>query len=193
MEFSTRQITQLLSKWGEGDKSALNQLVPFVYEELHRRAGQYLRRERSDHTLQATALINEAYLRLVDQKQVDWKNRSHFFGVAAQSMRRILVDHALKHLAAKRGQGTRALSLDEAIQVGAQRAPDLVNLDEALKLLEKIDPQQSRIVELRFFGGLSIEETAQALGLSPASVKREWRVARIWLYNQIGKREAGEK
>ena len=183
---STQEITQLLVNWGEGDETALNKLVPIVYQELRRLAQHYSRRERPDHTLQVTALIHETYLRLIDQTQVDWKNRTHFFGVAAQMMRRILVDYARKHRASKRGKGDRALSLDEAIHVGDSRGSDLVNLDEALRRLEKIDPKQSKLVELRFFGGLSIEEIAQALGCSPATVKREWHLARIWLYNQIG-------
>ena len=191
MEPSPQEITQLLVKWGEGDQKVLSRLMPLVYQELRLLARHYFRRERPDHTLQVTALIHEAYLRLIDQRKVDWQNRSHFFGIAAQLMRRILVDHARQQKAAKRGEGHRPLALDEAIQVSDQMNPDLINLDDALKRLEKIDPRQSQIVELRFFGGLSIDKTAQALGNSPATVKREWHLARVWLYDQIHKGDAG--
>jgi RNA polymerase sigma factor (TIGR02999 family) len=162
--------------------------MPLVYDELKRLAGSYLRRERLDHTLQSAALVNEAYLRLVDQKQVQWQNRAHFFGIAAQMMRRILVDHARGHKAAKRGAGMPVLALDEAVAEAQGRSVDLIGLDDALQKLEKIDPQQGKIVELRFFSGLSIEETATVLGISPATVKRDWAAARAWLYREVSAR-----
>jgi RNA polymerase sigma factor (TIGR02999 family) len=178
-------VTQLLEHWSNGDSEALERLMPLVYDELHRLAQRYLRRERSDHTLQSTALVHEAYLRMVDQKNVRWQNRAHFFGVAAQSIRHILVDHARSHLAAKRGAGAAKLSLDEAIGVPEKREVDLLALDQALKGLAVLDPQQGRIVELRFFGGLSIEETAEVLHISPATVKRDWVMAKAWLYQNL--------
>ena len=181
-------VTQLLVNWGNGDKAALDALAPLVYDELRRLAQSYLRRERSDHTLQGTALVNEAYLRLVDQKEVKWQNRAHFFGVAAQMIRRILVDHARGHQAAKRGAGAAKLSLDDALAVpGVGKDLNLVNLDEALKELETHDARQSRIIELRYFTGLSIEETAEVVGISPATVKREWTAARAWLFRQLSR------
>jgi RNA polymerase sigma factor (TIGR02999 family) len=181
---ASRDVTQLLLKWNSGDQAALDQLIPLVYDELRRLADRYLRRERRDHTLQTTALVHEAYLRLVDQK-VEWKNRSQFFAIAAQLMRRILVDHARSHGAAKRGSGERKLSLDDIVIRFEERAADLVALDDALTGLASIDPQQSRIVELRFFGGLTVEETADVLDISPATVKREWNMAKAWLYRQL--------
>lgn len=181
-------ITQLLVEWSAGDQAALDQLMPLVYDELRRLARSYLRRERPDHTLQATALVHEAYLRLIDQHSVSWQNRAHFFGIAAQMMRRILVNHALARATAKRGGPAQKLSLDESIGVADQRDVDLLALDEALKQLESLDAQQSRIVELRFFGGLSIEETAAVLSLSPATIKREWSTARLWLKRQLAGR-----
>jgi RNA polymerase sigma factor (TIGR02999 family) len=180
-------ITQLLVEWSGGDQAALDQLMPLVYDELRRLARSYLRRERPDHTLQATALVHEAYLRLVDQHSVSWQNRAHFFGIASQMMRRILVNHAVARATAKRGGPAEKLSLDEAIAVVDQRDIDLIALDNALKQLETLDAQQSRVVELRFFGGLSIEETAEVLNLSPATVKREWSTARLWLRRQFAK------
>jgi RNA polymerase sigma factor (TIGR02999 family) len=182
----TQDVTQLLVKLGDGDQSALDELLPLVYDELRRLADRYLRRERSDHTLQATALVNEAYLRLVDQ-HVPWQNRAHFFGVAAEMMRRILVDHAREHKAQKRGSGQLKLSLDEAINMSDERASDLIALDEALNALAEFDPQKSRIVELRFFAGLSIEETARVLGIGTATVIRQWRMAKAWLYHEVSK------
>ena len=173
--------------WSHGDEQALDQLTPLVYDELRKMARTYLRRERSDHTLQATALVHEAYLRLIDQHSVSWRNRAHFFGIASQMMRRILVNHALARAAEKRGGGAEKLSLDETVSFPNQREIDLIALDEALKELECLDPQQTRIVELRFFGGLSIEETAEALRISPATVKREWSTARLWLRRQLAK------
>ncbi len=188
MTASLKDVTQLLVHWGKGDGQALDRLMPLVYDELHRMASRYLRRERQGHTLQATALINEAYLRIVDQNRVNWQNRAHFFGVAAQMMRRILVDHARSHLYAKRGGGAQKLTLDEAIATPQERDLDLVALDDALTALTEIDPQQSRIIELRFFGGLTIEETAEVLSISPATVKRDWNMAKAWLYGEISNR-----
>jgi RNA polymerase sigma factor (TIGR02999 family) len=188
MTASLKDVTQLLVHWGRGDKQALDRLMPLVYDELHRMASRYLRRERQEHTLQTTALINEAYLRIVDQNRVNWQNRAHFFGVAAQMMRRILVDHARSHLYAKRGGGAQKLTLDEAIATPQERDLDLVALDDALTTLAEIDPQQSRIIELRFFGGLTIEETAEVLSISPATVKRDWNMAKAWLYGEISNR-----
>ena len=186
---ATPEVTQLLLKWSNGDREALENLLPLVYKELHQLAARYLRRERSDHTLQATALVHEAYLKLIDQREVRWQNRAHFFGVAAQAMRRILVDHARGHMAAKRGSGGVKISLDdnEAAIVSDARAEEMVALDDALNQLSEIDPQKSRIVELRFFGGLSIEETAEVLGVGTATVTRQWRMARAWLYDQVQK------
>ncbi len=181
------ELTQLLLAWSEGDRAALDKLLPLVYDELRRLARHYMSRERAGHTLQTTALVNEAYLRLIDQKQVRWQNRAHFFAIAAQFMRRILVDHARKHAYAKRGGGARRVPLDEAATVSQERAADLVALDEALTSLTEIDPQQGRIVELKFFGGLSTEETAEVLGLSPAKVRREWSAAKAWLYHELNK------
>ena len=178
-------VTQLLESWSNGDQVALEKLMPLVYDELHRLAQRYLRQERSDHTLQSTALVHEAYLRMVDQKNVRWQNRAHFFGVAAQSIRHILVDHARSHRAAKRGSGAAKLSLDEAIGVPEKREVDLLALDESLERLSSLDPQQGQIVEMRFFGGLSIEETAEALRISPATVKRDWVMAKAWLYQNL--------
>src|SRR3954471_7199662 len=168
MTAGTAEVTQLLQAYNEGDNNALDKLLPLVYDELRKLADRYLKRERDDHTLQATALVHEAYLRLVDQ-HVSWQNRAHFFGVAAQMMRRILVDHARHNMAAKRGSGGIKLSLDENIDVSDERASDLIALDEALDALDKLDPQKRRMVELRYFGGLSVEDTAQILGVSVAT------------------------
>ncbi len=181
MALVAQDVTKFLIAWNEGDQSGLDQLLPAVYDELRRLARGYLRRERSDHTLQATALVHEAYLRLINQQQVTWQNRAHFFGVAAQMMRRILVNHAVAKAADKRGGQATKLSIDEAVSFAAERQVDLIALDDALKTLEQLDPQQSRVVELRFFGGLSIEETAEVLSVSPATVKREWQTAKLWL------------
>jgi RNA polymerase sigma-70 factor (ECF subfamily) len=182
------QVTQLLKQWQEGSNDALEALMPLVYKELKRLAGSYLRRERPDHTLQSAALVNEAYLRLVDQNQTHWQNKAHFYGIAAQMMRRILADHARGHNAAKRGSGMPELELDEAIAPAQSRSLDLVDLEEALQKLERLDPQQGRIVELRFFSGLSIEDTANVLSISPATVKRDWAAARAWLFREVGAR-----
>jgi len=185
MAESAPTITELLIEWGNGDRAALDRLTPLVYDELRQMARTYLRGERPDHTLQATALVHEAYLRLVEQHSVSWQNRAHFFGIASQIMRRILVNHALARKAAKRGGGVTKLSLDEAVSSADGREVELIALDEALQELEKLDPRQSHIVELRYFGGLSIEETAEVLDLSPATVKREWDTARLWLCRRL--------
>jgi len=181
-----QQVTQLLKQWQEGSNEALEALMPLVYKELKRLAASYLRRERSDHTLQSAALVNEAYLRLVDQNQTRWQNKAHFYGIAAQMMRRILADHARGHNAAKRGSGLPELELDEAVAQAKGRSVDLLGLEEALQKLEKLDPQQGRIVELRFFSGLSIEDSANVLAISPATVKRDWAAARAWLFREMG-------
>jgi RNA polymerase sigma factor (TIGR02999 family) len=175
----------LLVEWGKGDRGALEKLTPLVYEELKRLATRYLRRERREHTLQSTALVHEAWLRLIDQKHVHWQNRAQFFGIAAEMIRRILIDHARNRQAAKRGDGALKLTLDDALAAPDIRDLDLVALDDALQDLAKFDPQQSRMVELRFFAGLSIEESAEVLGVSPATVKREWAAARAWLYREL--------
>jgi len=180
-----REVTALLVNWSNGDQHALDELMPLVYGELRRLAGAHLRRERSDHTLQSTALVHEAFLRLVNQRDVHWRSRAHFYGIAAQMIRRILVDHARSQQAGKRGAGAIKLELDEAMAVSSQREVDLVGLDEALERLAKLDERQGRIVELRFFAGLSVEETAEVMHLSPATVKREWSSARAWLYREI--------
>ena len=186
------QVTQLLQKWQEGNQEALEALMPLVYNELKRLAGSYLRRERPDHTLQSAALVNEAYLRLVDQTQTRWQNKAHFYGIAAQMMRRVLADHARSHNAVKRGAGMPELELNESIAQAQSRSVDLLDLEEALQKLEKLDPQQGRIVELRFFSGLSIEDTANVLGISPATVKRDWAAARAWLFREVAARHAVE-
>lgn len=186
---STSSVTQLLLQWSHGDTAAREALIPLVYEELRRIARHCLASQRPDHTLQSTALVHEAYLRLVDRSSVHWENRVHFFAVAAQLMRRILVDHARKQRAAKRGGRNLTLSLDEAVAPPARRPVDLIALDDALNGLAALDSRQSQIVELRFFGGLSIEDTSQLLDLSPATVKREWATARAWLYQQMNQEE----
>lgn len=189
-ETSTQQVTRLLVNWSNGDQSALEQLTPLVYGELRRLAGRYLRRERPDHTLQSTALVHEAFIRMIDQRNVRWQNRAHFFGVAAQMIRRILVDHARGRQASKRGAGAPRLSLDEAIALPDRKDIDLVALDDALTSLARIDPQQARIVELRFFTGLTVDETAEVLNISPATVKRDWVTAKAWLYREISRNAA---
>ena len=185
MSEASENVTQLLVDWSSGSKQALDRLVPIVYDELRRQAARYLKRDRVGHTLQTTALIHEAYLRLVDQKNVHWQNRAHFFGIAAQLMRQILVDHARTRKRAKRGGSRIRVSLNEATAVATVRDLDIVALDEALARLAEIDPQQSRVVELRYFSGLNVEETAEVLGISPATVKREWRSAKAWLHREI--------
>lgn len=185
MSQSSENVTRLLLDWSKGNKEALDRLVPIVYEELRRQASRYLRRERAGHSLQTTALIHEAYIRLVDQRNVHWQNRAHFYGIAAQLMRRILVDHARTRTRAKRGGSGIRVSLDEATTITTSKDVDIVALDEALGRLAEIDQQQSRIVELRFFSGLNVEETAEVLRISPATVKREWRMAKAWLHREI--------
>lgn len=175
-------VTELLQQWSEGRKDALDRLLPMVYSELKRLAAIYIHRERREHTLQATGLVHEAFLKLVDQRAVRWQNRAHFYGIAAQLMRRILVDYARERSAAKRGAGEPHLSLDEALVMAEERDLDLVALDELLTRLAAIDPQQSQIVELRFFGGLTMEETAEVLRISPATVGRDWTLAKAWLH-----------
>lgn len=182
----TRTVTELLLAWSGGDTSVDDELMSQVYEELRRVARQALRRERSDHTLQATALVHETYLRLIDQRTVTWQSRHHFLALAAQMMRRILVDHARKRRFAKRGGGVATLSLDTVLELPlAEQGPDLLALDDALNDLGKNEPEQARLVELRFFAGLSIQETADALSLSPATVDRRWRLAKAWLYRAL--------
>ena len=183
-------VTQLLRNWQGGDQAARDQLLGIVYDELRRQAARYLRRERPDHTLQPTALVHEAYLQLIDQSRVSWENRAHFFGAAARLMRRVLVDHARAHQAEKRGSGEEKLALDEAIAVPENKDLNILALNDALEELARLDEQQSRIVELRYFGGLSIEETATVTGVSPATVKREWAMAKVWLHNQIKRTSA---
>jgi len=174
-------ITQLLVRWSEGDRGALDELMPLVYDELHKLAGIYLRRERHNHTLQPTALVNEAYVRLVDQENLSWQSRAQFYGLAAKLMRNILVDHARQHGAAKRGGEQLRLSLSDADRLGDKPDVDMIALDDALRDLESSYPEHSKIVELRFFGGLTIEETAEVLAVSHATVEREWAFARAWL------------
>ena len=182
-----KEVTQLLIQLTEGNRTVLDELLPLIYSELRSLAANYLRRERSGHTLQPTALVHEAYMRMVDQTRVQWQNRAHFFGVAAQAMRRILVDHARGHNAGKRGSGNSLLSLDDGLEVSGERAAELIALDDALKALAELDPQKCRIVELRFFGGLSIEETAAVLDIGTATVIRQWRLAKAWLYGERAK------
>ncbi len=177
-------ISELLEQWTHGDARALDELFPVVYDELHRLARGYLRSERSGHTLQSTALVHEAYLRLVNQN-VSWQNRAHFFGIAAQMMRRILVDYARQHNAARRGEGARNVTLDEKIAGAQEHDIDVMAVDEALTRLAEFDEQQSRIVELRFFAGLSIEDTSEVLKVSSATVKRDWAMAKAWLYREM--------
>jgi RNA polymerase sigma-70 factor (ECF subfamily) len=182
---SPHQITQLLKDWGNGDQAARDQLMPLVYEELRRMAHQHMRKERPGHTLQTSALVNEAFVRLVDQSEVEWQNRAHFFGIAAQMMRRILVDYARSRQYAKRGGGAQQVSFDEALFASEERADEVVALDDALKDLAQFDQRKSQIVELRFFGGLSIDETAELLKVSPGTVMRDWTLAKAWLRKQI--------
>ncbi|MFI5246933.1 MAG: sigma-70 family RNA polymerase sigma factor [Nitrospirales bacterium] len=184
---SIPNVTELLVGWSQGDQGALDQLLPLVYGELRRLARRSLRHERPNHTLQTTALVHEAYLRLVDQKSANWRNQVQFFAVASQLMRRILVDYARNHDAARRGGGGEKLVLDEAMIVSREKSVDLKALDESLKSLAALDPHQGRVVELRVFGGLTVEETAEVLGVSPRTVKREWSMAKAWLHRQISK------
>ena len=177
-------ITQLLRAWTEGDERALGELTPVVYAELHRLARRYMRRERPGHSLQTTALVNEAYMRLVGYTRMQWHNRAHFFAVSAQVMRRILVDHARRHNV-KRGRGVRHVALDDALVVSADPGFDLVALDDAMNALGRVDPRKVQVVEMRFFGGLSVDETAAVLQVSPVTVRRDWNSAKIWLYREL--------
>jgi RNA polymerase sigma factor (TIGR02999 family) len=192
MVSSVHEITRLLQAWSEGDKSALERLVPLVYDELHRLAHHYMAGERPGHTLQTSALLNEAYLRLVDSAKPSWQNRAHFFAVSAQAMRRILVDWARSRRALKRGGEARPLELEEALVVADGRGADFVALDDALKALAALDPRKSEVVELRFFGGLSVEETAEVLKVSPETVARDWKFAKSWLRRELSKEKAVE-
>jgi RNA polymerase sigma factor (TIGR02999 family) len=181
----TGEVTGLLVEWSNGDEAALEKLTPLVYDELRRVAARYLSRERAGHTLQATALVHEAFVRLVDQRRVQWRNTLHFVALAAQMMRRILVDHARSHAYAKRGGGAKKLSLDEAGELASQQIPDLLEVDVALDRLAGLDPELSRVVELRFFGGMKNEEIADVLGVSAPTVVRRWRLAKAWLYRHL--------
>jgi RNA polymerase sigma factor (TIGR02999 family) len=183
-ETSSANVSRLLRAWSDGDRSALDSLTPIVYEELRRLARRYMRGERPGHSLQTTALVNEAYLRLVDYKRMQWQNRAHFFAVSAQLMRRILVEHARRHNL-KRGAGVQHVSLDEQAVVGSHPATDLVALDDAMNELARIDARKAQVVELRFFGGLSVEETAEVLKVSSVTVMRDWSSARAWLYREM--------
>src|SRR5450432_740405 len=180
-------VSKLLRAWSNGDQSALEGLAPIVYAELRRLAHRYMKRERSSHSLQTTALVNEAYMRLVDYKRMRWQNRAHFFAVSGQVMRRILVENARRHNW-KRGGGVPHVSLEEAAVVGADRAEDLVALDDAMNALARIDPRKVLVVEMRFFGGLSVEETAEVLKVSPVTVRRDWSIAKVWLYRELAGR-----
>lgn len=183
MAVEEHDVTGLLRQWSNGNQQALGKLLPVIYDELRRVAHQYLNHERHEQTLETTALVHEAYLKLIDQHSVSWQNRAHFFAIAAQAMRRILIDNARKRSASKR-EGEK-IALEDVAIISTDRARHLLALDEALQRLEQIDPQQSKVVELRYFGGLTIEETAEAMGLSPATVKREWAMARAWLYQEL--------
>ena len=188
MPASSVTILQLLRAWGDGDRAALDRLTPLVYSELHSMAHRYMRRQRSGQTLQTSALVNEAYLRLVNVEGVHWQDRAHFFAVSAQLMRRILVDAARAHLADKRGGGFAHVYLDESRDASPQRSEDLLALDDALNALEEIDPRKARVVELRFFSGLSMEETAEALKISVPTAKRDWKLAKAWLTRELARR-----
>jgi RNA polymerase sigma factor (TIGR02999 family) len=179
------EVTGCLKAWSSGEPGALDRLVPAVHEELRQLAASYMRRERPNHTLQVTGLVNEAYLRLVEQRNVTWQDRRHFYGIAAQCMRRVLVDYARQRQAGKRGGDRLFVALDDTIDKAAERGLDLVALDDALTALATLDPRQAAIVELRYFGGMSIAETAEHLGISPATVKRDWESARVWLTRQL--------
>jgi len=184
MNPTVEDVSTLLRAWSEGDRRALEKLIPIVYEELRRLGRRYMRGERSGHSLQTTALVNEAYTRLVDYKRMQWQNRAHFFAVSAQLMRRILVEHARRHNQ-KRGGGVPHVSLEEAAVVSGDRAPDLVALDDAMQALSRLDARKAQVVEMRFFGGLSVDETAEVLKVSPATVMRDWSTAKSWLYREL--------
>ncbi len=182
---SLHEVTQLLRAWSAGDQNALGKLTPLVYRELHRAAKRYMARQQPDHTLQTTALVNEVYLRLVAFKEVSWEDRTHFFAVCAQLMRRILTDWARRQQYLKRGKEAQHIPLDEALVLAPERSPDLVALDDALKVLAETDPRKSQVVELRFYGGLSVDETAEVLKVSPETVMRDWRIAKLWLLREM--------
>ena len=183
---STEEVTGILLAWGQGDEAALEKLMPLVYAELKRLARHYLKGERAGNVLQTTALVNEAYLRLIDARRVQWQNRAHFFAISAQLMRRVLVDAARKRNFQKRGGGAMQVSLNDALPLDNQRGPDLIALDDALQSLAEFDPRKSKVVELRFFGGLSVKETAEVLQVSQDTVMRDWSLARAWLFNELG-------
>ncbi len=189
---ASQGVTQLLVDWSNGDQAALDKLLPLVNTELRQLARRYMRRENPGHTLQTSALVNEAYIRLIDQQHVHWQNRAHFFGIAAQLMRRILIDHARSHHYAKRGGGALKVSLDEGAAVTQARAAELLAVDEALEKLTAMDARKGRIVELRFFGGLSLEETAEVMGISSPTVQREWRAAKAWLHRMLTDEKSDE-
>lgn len=193
MAQSPNQITELLIAWSGGDKKALDELMQVVYEELHRLAHRQLAKERQDHTLQTTALVNEAYMKLIDQKRVKWQNRSHFFALSSQLMRRILIDYARSRQYAKRGRGMPALPLDETLIVAPGRATEMIALDEALTELAKHDERKARIVELRFFAGLSIDETSELLGVSPGTVMKDWTLAKAWLQREMDRSNSADQ
>ena len=186
---TSSNVTQLLIDWRGGNSDALNQLMPLVYDELRGLAKRYMRRENASHTLQTNALVNEAYLRLINQQNVDWQNRAHFFAIAAQVMRHLLVDHARSKQYAKRGGGAQQITLDEGLAVSDDNSVELLSLHQALERLEKIDDRKSKIVELRYFGGLSTEETAEVLGVSEITIKREWAKAKAWLFRELSQSE----
>jgi RNA polymerase sigma factor (TIGR02999 family) len=183
-----KEVTQLLIAWSNGEEEALEKLVPLIYDELRRIARRYMKREPAGHTLQTTALVNEAYLRLIEQKGMKWQNRAHFFAISAQLMRRILVSMARARHANKRGGEARQVSLDEALVISEERAAELVALDDAMNELAALDPRRSRVVELRYFGGLSVEETAEVLNISPETVMRDWKRAKAWLYTELNRK-----
>jgi RNA polymerase sigma factor (TIGR02999 family) len=189
MTSDSDNVTRLLLDWSNGSAQALEELLPLLYNELRHLAHNLLYRERPGHTLQTTALVHEAYLKLIDQREANWQNRAHFFAIAAQAMRRILIDSARRHAAIKRGEAGQKISLDEAASISLEPNPNLLALDEALNALAELDGQQTRIVELRYFGGLTIEETAEVLDLSPATIKREWAMARAWLHQVLTNRK----
>lgn len=189
---SPHEVSQLLRAWSSGDEAALQTLMPLVYEELHRIARRHMRRERKQHTLQTSALVNEAYLRLVDWKNVEWQNRAHFFAASAQIMRRILVDLARNRGSLKRGAGALQVSLAEAEGIPSERGTDLVALDQALTALAAVDKRKSQVVEMRFFGGLSVEETAEVLKVSPETVMRDWKLAKVWLLRELAQRDQAD-
>jgi len=190
-QHSPQEVTALLLAWSQGDRTALDQLMPLVYDELRKLASSHLADERPGHTLQSAALVHETYLKLVNEREMSWQNRAHFFAVAAQLMRKILIDYARSRNAAKRGGGAQRVSLDEALEVSDERSADLIALDDALNSLATFDERKSRIAELRYFGGMSVEETAEALCISPVTVMRDWRLTKAWLHSELSQGGAG--